>query len=191
MKPPPPPPDFETYTQDRTAGLMHRAPKAVLFVIVLGSVVCAFILGEKHAAIGYLIAAAVVSLGLLLWLSRPRRRVACKRCGSKMDVLDIDWTAALFRSLGGHIVGSFFVGADGRIYKEGRYRGSDSVSSYDICVVKQRWHVCYRCRRYFLGDSLHHTEIFKAGSGMRQAMNNLKTDPEVGREMERCHAERQ
>jgi hypothetical protein len=101
-----------------------------------------------------------------------------------MHILDSDWRAELFTELGGRICGSFFVGADGRVYKEGRYRDQNHRASYTIDVLKQRWYVCPGCQYCFLGAKLMPTPVFKASSGMRQAIKSIRQDPNAGPEME-------
>jgi hypothetical protein len=185
MKPIPPPNEIAHYTHDKSAELKYRLPQIALGVLSLSGLVGAFVF--RRTEYGMLICGLlfVGALGLLCWFSSRKRNISCNRCSSPMDVLDVDWSAELFEQLGGRICGSFFTGADGRMYKEGRYRDQQNRSSYTIHVMKQRWYTCPSCQKCFVGEKLLPVTVFKASSGMKQAIKNLKEDPNVGFVMER------
>jgi hypothetical protein len=188
MKAVPVPEEIASYTHDKSAEVKYRLPQVVLGVLSLSGLVGAFVF--RRTEYGMLICGLlfVGALGLFGWLSSRKRNIACNHCSNPMEVFDVDWSAELFTQLGGRICGSFFTGADGRMYKQGRYRDQQNRSSNTIHVMKQRWYSCPSCQLCFLGEKLFPVTVFKASSGMKQAINNLKEDPNVGFEMEERHS---
>jgi len=188
MKKPIPPNEIEHYTHDRTAWLAFQLPKIGLALIALFSLAGMFVaISAKSGPIPLLCMICFLgSVALLCWLANKKRTFRCRRCVCTMEHLEVDWNVQAYKALGGKLSGCFFAGADGRLYSESRgMRGEGGgAKTARVDLMKQRWYVCHRCKRQFLGEQFLSVCIFEAPGGLYQTVNNIKNDPEAGREME-------
>lgn len=185
MKLVPLPEEISHYKHDTKAKWRYRFPLIALGLISLSGLPVGFFFRGTEYGIPIGAILFVGGAGILFWYSGKKRDIRCSHCSNQMSILDVDWSADLFTQLGGRICGSFFIGADGRIYKEGRYNsGESNMSSYTIDVMKQRWYTCPACKQCFLGQKLLAVTVYKEKAGLKEAVSNIKNNPEAGYKME-------
>jgi len=106
----------------------------------------------------------------------------CRRCGARMNEIDVDWTVAEWKGKNRKLWG-YIVGADGIVYCPSRSTTENSGHAlYKIEVVCHSWWVCDRCQLCFLGRSCVLKRVLQTESRSRfnQVKEALRTDPDEG-----------